>query len=835
MHGFSTRFQAVWLLFIATAMFWVNAAGAAPARRTLSLNGTWEIAEGGTNTPPSSFVHRVPVPGLADMAEPAFERVGESDGPREAFWYRRFFTLSGAVPEVATLKIHKAAYGAQVFLNGHLLGEHAPSFTPGYFDARPFLRGYDATNELVVRVGAHKKFVPKGVADGSDFEKKRYIPGIYDEVELILSGTPHLLSVQTVPDIIGKLVRVQVIVRNSGPATKAHLQFVVKEAVSGMQAGAVQAGPFELKQNEERLIEVTVPTGRSRLWSPEDPFLYELVVGTGADSVTTRFGMREFHLDPATGQAFLNGRPYFLRGSNVTLYRFFEDALRGNHPWNEDWVRRLHRKFRSMHWNALRYCIGFPPEQWYRIADEEGFLIQDEFPLWGGSPNVDGLKRDELAREYAEWMKERWNHPCVVIWDAQNETVTEETGAAIQRVRGLDLSDRPWDNGWSKPQARGDSFESHPYLAINPNFRLEDMAGISGVPTGNPTPNTNHNPIVINEYGWMWLNRDGSPTTLTGNFYRNLLGGSATEADRRHVYARWLAAMTEFWRCHRACAGVLEFCGLGYSRPDGQTSDHFIDIDSLEFDAEFEIYVRDAFSPVGLMIDEWAAEMNAGGHRKVSVALINDLDQDWGGRVRFRLLNNAEVLEESEQMTVIRALGTNQAVFDYTVPARHGLYQLEASLIKPGAAPVRSLRDFEVLTEVQKQFRHGLAKGRAVKASSSATRDNKTYDAQYAVDGLRTTRWSSEFSDTQWLAINLGTKETISRVEIDWENAYAKKYAIEVSTDGASWIEVARVDEGKGGTEKLTFKPVEALWVRFHGIERATPYGYSFWEMRVFR
>ena len=37
-----------------------------------------------------------------------------------------------------------------------------------------------------------------------------------------------------------------------------------------------------------------------------------------------------------------------------------------------------------MHWNALRYCIGFPPEMWYRIADEEGILIQDEFPIWGG-------------------------------------------------------------------------------------------------------------------------------------------------------------------------------------------------------------------------------------------------------------------------------------------------------------------------------------------------------------------------------------------------------------------------------------------------------------------
>ena len=68
----------------------------------------------------------------------------------------------------------------------------------------------------------------------------------------------------------------------------------------------------------------------------------------------------------------------------MTLYRFFEDPQCGDHPWREDWVRRLHRAFKGMHWNSLRYCIGFPPEMWYRIADEEGILIQDEFPIWHG-------------------------------------------------------------------------------------------------------------------------------------------------------------------------------------------------------------------------------------------------------------------------------------------------------------------------------------------------------------------------------------------------------------------------------------------------------------------
>ena len=75
-----------------------------------------------------------------------------------------------------------------------------------------------------------------------------------------------------------------------------------------------------------------------------------------------------------TGDVMLNGKPYYLRGSNVTCYRFFEDAARGDLPWRGEWVRTLHQRFKSMHWNSLRYCIGFPPEAWYDIADEEGFL-----------------------------------------------------------------------------------------------------------------------------------------------------------------------------------------------------------------------------------------------------------------------------------------------------------------------------------------------------------------------------------------------------------------------------------------------------------------------------
>ncbi len=802
----------------------VYGAAAQEQRRTVSLNGEWEIAEGGMDQRPEGFGHRVVVPGLVDMAKPAFAEVGVKSRLREAFWYRKVFEVKEAVPAVARLKVHKAAYGSRVWVNGREVGEHLGSFTPAYYDVKGVLK--QGSNEVVVRVGAWRESVPPTVPAGWDYEKIKYIPGIFDSVELILSGAPSIVNVQTVPDMEKKRVGVHAWVRGGGD--KAKLRFVVREAKSERVVGRAEG------EVENGKAAVEIPIEGCRLWSPEDPFLYVLEVRSEGDSYSARFGMRSFKLDPKTGRAILNGRPYFMRGTNVTLYRFFEDALRGDKPWRGEWVRRLHQQYKTMHWNSVRYCIGFPPEFWYDIADEEGLLIQDEFPIWNMEQKTATYSKEELIKEYTEWMQERWNHPSVVIWDAQNESKAEQIGPAIQAVRGLDLSGRPWDNGWSPAQEAGDVFESHPYLFQNPNFRLSGLAKVSGVPGGNVLPNAKRNAIIINEYCWLWINRDGAVTTLTRDLYRNLLGDNSTTEQRRTVHARYVAALTEFWRCRRACAGVLHFRGLGYSRPDGQTCDDFVDIERLEYEPEFAKYVKDAFSPVGLMVDWFAEEVEGGREEIVPVEVINDLYEDWSGQVRLRLLKGEKVLDEQFRMCEVTALGEKRVAFVLMVPVEPGKYRVEGALVREGLEPVRSLRDFEVLTAEQKAARAGLAAGRPVEASSEVVRDGQAYRAKFAVDGDSGTRWSSEFSDPQWIAVDLGTVREVGRVELAWEAAYGKAYTIEVSVDGQAWREVYKTEGGRGGTEVIRFGPVGARWVRLTGTKRGTEFGYSLWEMRVF-
>jgi beta-galactosidase len=673
-------------------------------RRTVSLDGTWQIEQGGMDAAPSAFSQTVVVPGLVDMAQPGFKEVGTKSALRQAFWYRRTFAIDGPVPAAAILKIHKARYGTKVLLNGQLVGEHIPCFTPALLNVTQYLKGNGQQNELLIRVGAGRESLSTDIPTGWDFEKYLYLPGIYDSVELILSGLPRVVNLQTVPDIAAKAVRVVAEIDAGNQSAEFPVYAQLYEARSGKSVGSGQV-IAQKGTGHEIKVDLTIPIADCRLWSPEDPFLYELTVATKADAAGARFGMRTFTFDPATQRAVLNGKPYPMRGTNVTAYRFFEDSQRGDRPWRPEWVRRLHQKYKTMHWNSIRYCIGFPPDFWYDIADEEGFLIQDEFPIWLGDKAPESPKADKIIPQYIEWMRERWNHPCVAIWDAQNESHTPQTAKAIQAVRHLDLSGRPWENGYGVPQSPTDCVESHPYLFVKGwegkhAFFLKDLEKTSPVPGLNSSQKKIRVPIIINEYDWLWLNRDGSPTTLTDKVYEKLLGKNATVQERRLLHARYVAALTEFWRCHREAAAVMHFCGLGYSRPGnlprpkgGATCDDFIDIEKLTFEPLFEKYVREAFNPVGLMVDFWADEVPAGSRRPVKVYVINDLDKPWRGPIELRVLDDKEAFSDVQECTV-PPFGRTIIEFNVQFPKKPGKYTLGAALQFEHEV-VDSLRDFK--------------------------------------------------------------------------------------------------------------------------------------------
>ncbi|WGL18438.1 glycosyl hydrolase [Microbulbifer bruguierae] len=123
-----------------------------------------------------------------------------------------------------------------------------------------------------------------------------------------------------------------------------------------------------------------------------------------------------------------------------------------------------------------------------------------------------------------------------------------------------------------------------------------------------------------------------------------------------------------------------------------------------------------------------------------------------------------------------------------------------------------------------------LALNKPVTASSA---EGNYWFPEYAVDGDAGTRWSSDFSDDQWLQVDLGAVYSLSQVVLSWEGAYGKAYKIQVSQDGSNWTAAATIQDGDGGLDQISVN-ASGRYVRLQGVERGTGYGYSLWRFEVY-
>jgi hypothetical protein len=117
--------------------------------------------------------------------------------------------------------------------------------------------------------------------------------------------------------------------------------------------------------------------------------------------------------------------------------------------------------------------------------------------------------------------------------------------------------------------------------------------------------------------------------------------------------------------------------------------------------------------------------------------------------------------------------------------------------------------------------------------TTASSVQSTSFPAADATDGSTSTRWSSAFSDPQWLEVDLVQTMTVCQVTLDWEAAYATAFQIQTSNDDSSWTTIYSTTTGTGGDQTLSLSGA-GRYIRMYGTARATQYGYSLWEFQGF-
>jgi hypothetical protein len=290
-----------------------------------------------------------------------------------------------------------------------------------------------------------------------------------------------------------------------------------------------------------------------------------------------------------------------------------------------------------------------------------------------------------MIRQYSDWMRDSWNHPSLAVWDANNETKDPLFGEKIiPAVRPLDLSNRNWENSYNQPVGPDDPVEDHPYLFASELWGGErfDMTVLEkgvGAPTQPPIA---AHAAIINEYGWLWLRRDGEPTLLTTKIYERLLGKDATKEQRLELNAYLLAGKTEYWRAYRNYAGILHFVYLTCSYPGVFTADHFEDVKALKLSPWFADYMSEAMKPLGVSLAFFQPALEPGKSRSFRVMMVNDLYAAEKGTLRLTLeAEDGREVARAEAPFEIGPLGALSRDLELAVPGVSGRHVLKAAAI----------------------------------------------------------------------------------------------------------------------------------------------------------
>lgn len=433
----------------------------------MNLNGLWEYAITPAEAEPDKMDGNILVP---FAVESALSGVGRAVGENEALWYEREFI----VPEEwagqrVQLNFGAVDWKAEVYVDGAFVGEHTGGYAPFSFDVTDMLaKGKKHSLKVKVTDRTDKWFQPRG-KQVSQPEGIWYtaVTGVWQTVWMEPVPASHIDSYYAVADIDEGTLAVTV---------DAALEDGDVVEVVLLADGAPVA------KAEGREVTLAVP--EMRLWSPSDPYLYDLEIkvlrdGVAADAVKGYTAMRKISYaadKDGHKRMLLNNEPLFQYGP--LDQGWWPDGLY-TAPSDEALAFDI-EKTKEMGFNMIRKHVKVEPSRWYWHCDRLGMLVWQDMPsiadnstnVWDNRTYENGtdtpVPDDAKTNYYKEWgeiMSAFKVFPCIVTWVPFNEAWGQfDTEEVVKFTRAQDPTRLiNYASGGNFVKCSGDILDLHNY------------------------------------------------------------------------------------------------------------------------------------------------------------------------------------------------------------------------------------------------------------------------------------------------------------------------------------------------------------------------------------
>lgn len=422
--------------------------------------------------------------------------------PNQRLWYKKIFTIPDEMKNKhIILNFAAVDWQCKVFVNKALAGTHSGGYCSFSFDITNLLT--DGENELVVCVydPTEKGWQQRGkqVLNIHGFWYTA-TSGIWQSVWLEAVNECHIKKLRMIPDIDEKLLKIKTFATDENCEVKVTV-YDNGESIS------------------ENIISLDgeIKFDKIKLWSPEEPFLYDLKLellkdGKTVDTVKSYVGMRKYSIEKdkyGVPRFFLNNEPYFQKG--LLDQGYWSDG--GMTPPCDDAMIYDIQTMKRLGFNMLRKHIKVELDRWYYHCDRLGMLVWQDMvsggeyigtlvagvlPLLHIKVNDSKYKtfkrtekkwRDDYKRELNEMLNQLFNHTSICCWVPFNEGWGQFDSAKIATsVKNFDptrLVDHA--SGWYDHGA-GDFNSMHKYVlpvrmpkTDNRIFALTEFGGYSRI------------------------------------------------------------------------------------------------------------------------------------------------------------------------------------------------------------------------------------------------------------------------------------------------------------------------------------------------------------------